>query len=122
LFIVIPVKARIATLAVRWQRDGTVELTDRGEFFCLHCETARGFELRTWRQTYRFVYVEFFRRSGEFVRCDACGSAFRLERLDESSTASLETLREFPPPFARSDGSPPRPAPVPLSLAEYLDG
>lgn len=121
MFIVVKAHT-VFGVKVRWRRYGTVELAHQGEFFCLHCNADRGFELRTWQQAYHFVYLQFFKRHGEFVRCDACGSAFQLECLDESCTASLENLREFPPSFARSDVSPPRPTPAPRSLAEYLDG
>lgn len=108
------------------QRLGTVELVEEGMFFCLHCKADRGYQLRAWQQTTRLFYLQVGKRRGEFVRCDACGSAFDPECLDESSTASLESLREFPPHFALASRTPAPAASVgrlgnTQSLQEYLD-
>lgn len=108
------------------QKLGTVELVDQGTFFCLHCKADRGYQLRAWQQTTRWFYLQVGKTRGEFVRCDACGSAFDRECLDESSTASLESLRELPPRFALGDRMPAAAASAgrlgnAQSLQDYLD-
>lgn len=116
----------LIVLPVVRQRFGTVELVEEGVFFCLHCNADRGFQRRSWQQTRHLFYIEVGKVRGEFVRCNTCRSAFDLEALDESSTSSLESLRDFPPRFAMRDETP---GPVAksarrgttISLAEYLD-
>lgn len=116
----------LIVLPVVRQRFGTVELVEEGVFFCLHCNADRGFQLRSWQQTRHLFYIEVGKVRGEFVRCNTCRSAFDLEALDESSTSSLESLRDFPPRFAMRDETPGPAAKsarrgTTISLAEYLD-
>lgn len=69
-----------------------------GRFWCLYCETDKGYQHWEWRSVGRLRRATVMEvSSGEFVLCDVCESALDLECLDESSTASYEELVVHPP-------------------------
>jgi hypothetical protein len=80
----------IFAFAAGWRE--AVRLKGTGRFFCLQCEKERGYQHREWRSADSLFFIPVSSSGGEFIRCDACKSAFELECLDESSTASREEL------------------------------
>ena len=61
-------------------------------FWCLYCETNRSYQRRAWSSTFFVVFLPVANTRGEFVFCQACGSAFDPECLDESTTATCDEL------------------------------
>lgn len=89
-----------------------------GRFWCLHCETERDYQRRTWVRTRTAFFIPVSNSRGEFVLCRTCDSAFDPECLDETSTALCdELLLDVPYEAVRARvGTRPQ-----ASLAEYLD-
>jgi hypothetical protein len=63
-----------------------------GHFFCLQCEKERGYQHREWHSTDSLFFIPVSSSGGEFIRCDTCKTAFELDCLDETSTASCNEL------------------------------
>lgn len=70
----------------------TVGLRASGTFFCLYCNTDQRYQRRVWESTSHVFFVPLGITRGEFVLCLNCESAFSLECLDETSTATCDEL------------------------------
>ena len=82
----------------------TVGVKASGTFFCLYCNADQRYQHRTWESTTHVFFVPLGITRGEFVLCLNCGSAFNLECLDETSTATCdELIMEVPMRAARAD-------------------
>jgi len=85
-------------LAVVVSRRTSATVTGQGEFYCLYCRAAQGYEQRRWQRTlHLFRFWPVGGSSGEFVICRTCGSTYDPECLDETSTAELDELLVEPP-------------------------
>ena len=76
---------------VTGSRHVNVNLKGTGRFFCLYCEAERSYQHREWRTTSVLFFIPLT-RGGEFILCPDCESAYDLECLDESSTATYDEL------------------------------
>jgi hypothetical protein len=105
----------LAFVSIRHTR---VTQVDAGRFWCLHCETERDYQRRTWVRTRTLLFMPVSSSRGEFVLCRTCDSAFDPECLDETSTALCDELLLDVPYEAVQARVDTRPQ---TSLADYLD-
>jgi hypothetical protein len=70
----------------------TVGVKTSGTFFCLYCSADQRYQHRVWESTMHVFFVPLGITRGEFVLCLNCESAFSLECLDETSTATCDEL------------------------------
>lgn len=69
-----------------------VGIKANGSFICLYCGTEQKYQHRIWESTTHVFFIPIGITRGECVLCLSCESAFRLESLDETSTATCDEL------------------------------
>jgi hypothetical protein len=70
----------------------TVGVKASGRFFCLYCASEQRYQHRVWESTTHVFFVPIGVTRGECALCLNCESAFNLECLDETSTATCDEL------------------------------